>query len=187
MAHRQVGPSRATHTRGDNRPPGCRTGVAERIRAIHLAGTADVGEWEHGRCVLRRRSPPAAFPPRSHDVFGAENRHLPCARSCQSEVLVRGRLRRAAYFDEPFYVGFQIGGFELGLDTDVSGVNVGNSAVAYWGVANIAAAYRSLIDQGAESRQPVRDVGGDIKVAEVADPFGNVIGLIQNPHFSIEP
>jgi hypothetical protein len=31
----------------------------------------------------------------------------------------------------------------------------------------------------------VKDVGGDIKVATVADPFGNVIGLIQNPHFKI--
>jgi hypothetical protein len=29
----------------------------------------------------------------------------------------------------------------------------------------------------------VKDVGGDIKVAAVADPFGNVIGLIENPHF----
>jgi hypothetical protein len=32
----------------------------------------------------------------------------------------------------------------------------------------------------------VRDVGGDIKVATVVDPFGNVIGLIQNPHFAIK-
>ena len=30
-----------------------------------------------------------------------------------------------------------------------------------------------------------KDVGGDIRVASVADPFGNVIGLIQNPHFRI--
>jgi len=32
----------------------------------------------------------------------------------------------------------------------------------------------------------VRDVGGDIKVAAVADPFGNVIGLIENPHFGVK-
>src|ERR1700704_6508594 len=37
------------------------------------------------------------------------------------------------YFDEPFYVGFEIGGFELGLDPDMSGVAPGNNAVAYWG------------------------------------------------------
>jgi predicted enzyme related to lactoylglutathione lyase len=90
----------------------------------------------------------------------------------------------APYFDESFYVGFQVGGFELGLDPDMSGVNVGNNAVAYWGVADIDDAYRRLVDRGGEPREPVRDVGGDIKVAAIADPFGNVIGLIQNPHFT---
>lgn len=89
----------------------------------------------------------------------------------------------APYFDQPFYVGFQVGGFELGLDPDVSGVKVGNNAVAYWGVADIDAAYRHLLQLGGRSDSAVKDVGGDIKVATVADPFGNVIGLIQNPHF----
>ena len=87
------------------------------------------------------------------------------------------------YFDEPYYVGFEIGGFELGLDPDAAGVNVGNNAVAYWGVEDIDRAFGRLLDRGAEARDPVKDVGGDIKVATVADPFGNVIGLIQNPHF----
>lgn len=87
------------------------------------------------------------------------------------------------YFDEPFYVGFEIGGYELGLHPDVSQVRVGNNAVAYWGVPDIEAAHRHLLDHGAQPHKPVKDVGGDIKVASVADPFGNVIGLIQNPHF----
>ena len=90
------------------------------------------------------------------------------------------------YFDEPFYVGFEIGGFELGLDPDGSGVSVGNNAVAYWGVTDIDAVYSRLIERGARPRSPVKDVGGDIKVAAVADPFGNVIGLIENPHFSLK-
>ena len=90
------------------------------------------------------------------------------------------------YFDEPFYVGFEIGGFELGLDPDVGGVAVGNNAVAYWGVADIEDAYRHLLDCGATPRDHVKEVGGDIKVATIVDPFGNVIGLIQNPHFSVK-
>jgi predicted enzyme related to lactoylglutathione lyase len=93
---------------------------------------------------------------------------------------------RAPYFDEPFYVGFEIGGFELGLDPDVDNVRTGNNAVAYWGVSDIDQAYAHLLDQGAEPRQAVKDVGGDIKTATVVDPFGNVIGLIQNPHFKIK-
>jgi predicted enzyme related to lactoylglutathione lyase len=36
---------------------------------------------------------------------------------------------------------------------------------------------------GARVISPARDVGGGIKVAKVADPFGNAIGLIENPHF----
>ena len=87
---------------------------------------------------------------------------------------------------DAFEVGFEIGGFELGLDPDASGVNVGNNAVAYWGVADIDSAYGRLIDCGAEPRHAVKEVGGDIKVATVADPFGNVIGLIQNRHFMVK-
>lgn len=89
----------------------------------------------------------------------------------------------APYFDQPYYVGFQVGGFELGLDPDTRNVTVGNNAVVYWGVANIDEAYTGMLERGGTPRGPVRDVGGDIKVATIADPFGNVIGLIQNPHF----
>ena len=63
-------------------------------------------------------------------------------------------------------------------------VSIGNNAVAYWGVADIAQAPR-MLEHGAEPRGPVMDVGEDIKVAPVADPFGNVIGLIENPHFKV--
>src|ERR687893_478682 len=84
----------------------------------------------------------------------------------------------APYFVDSFYVGFNIAGYELGLNPDVSAAGPGNGAVAYWGVNDIEAAYRHMIDRGAAAREPVTDVGGDIKVASVTDPFGNAIGLI---------
>jgi hypothetical protein len=34
---------------------------------------------------------------------------------------------------------------------------------------------------------PVQDVGEGIKVATVNDPFGNAIGLLENPHFALPP
>ena len=38
------------------------------------------------------------------------------------------------YFDEPFYVGYSVGGFELGLDPDTSGEKPGpGGSVSYWG------------------------------------------------------
>ncbi len=45
-------------------------------------------------------------------------------------------LKLQPYFDEPFYVGFNVGGFELGLDPDVEGVTAGNNTLVYWGVKN---------------------------------------------------
>ena len=88
------------------------------------------------------------------------------------------------YFDEPFYVGFEVGGYELGLHPhDGSSVQVGNNAVAYWGVPDIEAAWTHMREQGAAPREEPKEVGEGIKVASVADPFGNVIGLIENPHF----
>ena len=93
----------------------------------------------------------------------------------------------APYFDEPFYVGFEIGGFELGLHPAGAGVTVGNNAVAYWGVPDIEAAHAHMLTHGAAPREAIQNVGGDIKVASVADPFGNVIGLIENPHFKVKP
>ena len=89
------------------------------------------------------------------------------------------------YFDEPFYVGFNIGGYELGLDPNTEGVKPGpGGSVAYWGVPDAAKAVEQFTRAGATLTSPVQDVGEGIKVATVADPFGNLIGLIENPHFS---
>jgi len=87
------------------------------------------------------------------------------------------------YFDEPFYVGFDVGGFELGLHPETAGVQFGNNAVAYWGVPDIEAAHAALVARGATPADPIAEVGGDIKVATLKDPFGNVVGIIENPHF----
>jgi predicted enzyme related to lactoylglutathione lyase len=88
------------------------------------------------------------------------------------------------YFDEPFYVGFSVGGYELGLNPDPEARLKGlGGGVAYWGVADAEDAYRRLLALGAKAISPVADVGGDIKVAVVEDPFGNAVGIIENPHF----
>ena len=87
------------------------------------------------------------------------------------------------YFDEPYYVGFNIGGFELGLDPGGSVAPGAGGCVAYWGVPDIEKAVQQFTSDGAALKAPVQDVGGDIKVATVADPFGNLLGLIENPHF----
>lgn len=87
------------------------------------------------------------------------------------------------YFDEVFYVGFNVGGYELGLHPADASIKTGDSAVSYWGVADIEASMKALLDKGVKLHQQVEEVGGDIKVASVFDPFGNIVGLIENPHF----
>jgi len=90
------------------------------------------------------------------------------------------------YFDEPFYVGFDIAGYELGLDPNMTEGRPGpGSGLAYWRVDDIDAAVRHFVSSGASLVSPAKEVGGDIKVATVADPFGNPIGLLQNPHFKL--
>ncbi len=90
------------------------------------------------------------------------------------------------YFDEPFYVGFNVGGYELGV-MPAEGVNQpgGGGVLAYWGVANAEAAASRLLSLGAVEREAVTEVGGGIKVATFFDPFGNVLGVIENPHFAL--
>ena len=90
------------------------------------------------------------------------------------------------YFDQPFYVGFNVSGYELGLDPDAASTPGGKAgAVAYWGVADAQAAYDRLIVLGAVERSAVQEVGEGIRVATVFDPFGNIFGIIQNPHFKL--
>jgi predicted enzyme related to lactoylglutathione lyase len=87
----------------------------------------------------------------------------------------------APYFDEPSYVGFSVGGFELGLLPDATPGITGPQPL--WGVADIDSAYARLLTLGATGLAPVTDVGAGVKVAAVTDPFGNRFGIIQNLHF----
>ena len=92
----------------------------------------------------------------------------------------------APYFDQPFYVGFNVGGYELGLDPDSSSASAGSGgAIVYWGVADASAALERLLSLGAAARTAVQEVGEGIKVATVLDPFGNIFGIIENPHFKL--
>lgn len=87
----------------------------------------------------------------------------------------------APYFDEPFYVGYEVAGYELGLlpDGDPS-----DGAIIYWGVADVAAAVEVALADGATGHAPVAEVGGGIVTASVRTPSGTILGFIYNPHFA---
>jgi predicted enzyme related to lactoylglutathione lyase len=90
-------------------------------------------------------------------------------------------LRQSPYFDEPYYVGFNLGGYELGLDPDLA--HSGEKTV-YWGVTDIEEALRQLLMAGAEMVDGIREVGGGIRLASVREPQGNLLGVIENPRDS---
>ncbi|TKG95093.1 VOC family protein [Puteibacter caeruleilacunae] len=91
------------------------------------------------------------------------------------------------YFDEPFYVGYNVGGYELGLlPGDESRKFKGENSIAYWGVDDIEEEYQRFLALGATEHEAPKNVGGEIVVASLKDPWGNIIGLIYNPVFKAE-
>lgn len=90
------------------------------------------------------------------------------------------------YFDQPFYVGFRVGGYELGLVPKPEAAPQREpSGTAYWGVKDARDAYGKLLDLGATPDELVEDVGEGILIGSVHDPFGNVLGVIENPNFQM--
>jgi lactoylglutathione lyase len=87
------------------------------------------------------------------------------------------------YFDMPFYIGFNIGGYELGLQPDEKNEARSENIEIYWGVDNVETSYNRLIELGATAHQPPQNVGEEIIVATVKDPWKNIIGIIYNPGF----
>lgn len=90
------------------------------------------------------------------------------------------------YYDTPYYVGFNIGGYELGLHPKEKSKGIDNGTVlSYWGVENVEEVYTSLIKMGATKHEAPNNVGGDIVLATVYDPWKNILGIIYNPHFKV--
>jgi predicted enzyme related to lactoylglutathione lyase len=88
------------------------------------------------------------------------------------------------------YVEFRIGNYqhELGLidsryapggpPTTTGGV------VLFWHVDDVLAAVEKLLSMGAEEYLPITERGGaGFVTAAVVDPFGNILGVMHNPHY----
>jgi predicted enzyme related to lactoylglutathione lyase len=87
------------------------------------------------------------------------------------------------YFDQPFYVGFSVAGYELALMPDA---DPADGALVYWGVPNVAEAMEAAKAAGSTEHTPVADVGDGIVTATVRTPEGSILGLIHNPNFSLD-
>jgi predicted enzyme related to lactoylglutathione lyase len=114
-------------------------------------------------------------------LLGLRTAIYPVADLTQAKQWYAQVLGIQPYFNQPFYVGFSVGGFELGLLPNGTPGTSGPQPL--WGVASASAAFEHLLALGATALEPVTDVGEGIKVAAVKDPFGNRLGIIENPHF----
>jgi predicted enzyme related to lactoylglutathione lyase len=95
----------------------------------------------------------------------------------------------------PAYVEFRIGDSqdELGLKDRryaPAGVAPGpGGVVMYWHVDDIEATFQKLLSMGAKEYQPITSRGSEFEgaaefvTASVVDPFGNVLGIMYNPHY----
>lgn len=101
----------------------------------------------------------------------------------------------APYFSVPGYIEFRVGDLqhELGiidsafagseLSKTLSPASTGTAgAVVFWHVDDLPATLEQLISSGATLHDSVRDRGDGFVTASVIDPFGNILGIMDNPH-----
>jgi predicted enzyme related to lactoylglutathione lyase len=91
-------------------------------------------------------------------------------------------LGKDPYFDDGGYVGFDLGGYELGLNSFSVELK---EPITYIGVEDVQIALDSLTSDGARVLMGPMDVGGGIILADVQSPTGEVFGVIYNPHFKV--
>jgi len=93
------------------------------------------------------------------------------------------------YFNRPGYVEFRIGDYqhELGvIDSRYApaGSTTGPAgAVIFWHVDDVTATLERLLSMGAKEHLPPTDRGEGFITASVVDPFGNILGIMYNPHY----
>lgn len=90
----------------------------------------------------------------------------------------------------PAYIEFRIGDYqhELGfIDRKYApkgSVTGPGGALTYWHVDNLEAVYHQLLELGATEYEPITKRGNSgFVTASVVDPFGNVLGIMYNPHY----
>ncbi|SDD79727.1 VOC family protein [Auraticoccus monumenti] len=89
----------------------------------------------------------------------------------------------------PAYVEFRVGddGDELGfIDRRYAppgATQPPGGAVVFWHVDDLTATVDGLLAMGAHEYEPITERAEGFTTASVVDPFGNVLGVMHNPHY----
>jgi len=91
------------------------------------------------------------------------------------------------YFENEFYIGFDIDGYELGLLKGKGPDRVELSGLSYWATNDIEQSISRFKAEGAKLEEEIMDVGDGVLLAALSDPWNNGIRLIENRFFQIGP
>jgi predicted enzyme related to lactoylglutathione lyase len=87
------------------------------------------------------------------------------------------------------YIEFRIGDYqdELGFVASRYAPHAGSGkpsgAVVFWHVDDVSAAVDRLVSLGATVHEPRTEREAGFVTASVVDPFGNILGIMYNPHY----
>lgn len=95
------------------------------------------------------------------------------------------------YYQRPGYIEFRIGDYqaELGIidrqyyHGGPDAPNKPAGAITFWHVDDINATLERITGLGGTVYIPPRDFGNNFIVAAALDPFGNIVGVMENPHY----
>ena len=96
---------------------------------------------------------------------------------------------RAGPDGKPAYAEFRIGDYqaELGIIdrrwAPPAAAAEPGGVVMHWHVDDLAGTLDRLLSLGAKEYQPITPHGEGFDTASVIDPFGNVLGIMYNPHY----
>jgi len=115
---------------------------------------------------------------------------LPAAKDWYTELLgIEPYFNRSGEDGQLAYIEFRLGDYqhELGI---INGryaphgpVTSPGGAVVYWHVDDVTAMYERLLAMGAKEHLVPEDRGEGFVTASVVDPFGNILGVMHNPHY----
>jgi len=94
------------------------------------------------------------------------------------------------YFERPGYAEFRLGDYQQELGIIDSQYVPGTQSlegragvVVYWHVEDVDAVLKKAVSMGAKQMEAPRDRGHGFITATAVDPFGNILGIMYNPHY----
>ncbi len=94
------------------------------------------------------------------------------------------------YFERPGYAEFRIGDYqtEIGIIDSNYAPHLAfperpSGVVLYWHVDDLHETLQRVLSMGAKELEAPQDRGHGFVTATVVDPFGNILGIMYNPHY----